>query len=327
MPSDYKDYYAVLGVEKNASQDEIKKGFRKLARKFHPDVTDSFNQKASDAKFKEANEAYEVLGDPQKRKHYDTLGANWQQAGARPAGPGFGGQGRPSGSPTSDGVEFNFRGTGFSDFFERYFAGGEGARYDDFTNQGRSARDFSRRGNDVEAEISVSFEEVMQGANRDISLLKTNSASAEKTTHRYQVKIPKGIKEGQRIRLAGQGEAGAGTGSAGDLFLRVRYFRHPFLRNENEKLYYDLELAPWEAVLGTAIDIQVLDAKVRVSIPPSSQNRQQLRLRGLGLPDRLGKRGDLYVNLSIEVPKSADADERQHWEALSKSSTFNPRRD
>ncbi len=328
MSSEYKDYYAVLGVKKDASQDEIKKSFRKLARKFHPDVTDSFNQKASDAKFKEANEAYEVLGDPEKRKRYDTLGANWQQAGAHASGPGFGGQKYRSSGQAGDGVEFNFSGTGFSDFFEQYFAGGGGTRHGGFTaDRGRSARDFSRVGNDVEAEISVSFEEVMQGASRDISLVKTNSFSGEETSHRYQVKIPKGIKEGQRIRLAGQGEAGSGTGSDGDLFLRVRYLRHPFLRNENEKLYYDLELAPWEAVLGTAIDILVLDAKVRVKIPPYSQNRQQLRLRGLGLPDRAGARGDLYVNLLIELPKSADAEELQHWKALSKSSKFQPRGD
>ncbi|MGJ8650580.1 MAG: DnaJ C-terminal domain-containing protein [Opitutaceae bacterium] len=323
MSSDYKDYYAVLGVEKTASQDAIKKGFRKLARKFHPDVTDSFNQAASDAKFKEANEAYEVLGDPEKRKRYDTLGANWQQAGPQASGAGV----HPGGGQSRTAEEFNFSGTGFSDFFEQYFAGGEGARRGGFANQGRSAHDFSRRGNDVEAEISVSFEEVVQGANRDISLVKTDSATRQETTHRYQVKIPKGIKEGQRIRLAGQGEAGTGTGAAGDLFLRVRYLRHPFLRNENEKLYYDLELAPWEAVLGTAIDIRVLDATVKVKIPSCSQNRQQLRLRGLGLPDKAGVRGDLYVNLLIELPKSADAEELKHWEALSNSSKFKPRGD
>lgn len=323
MPSDYKDYYAVLGVEKTASQDEIKKGFRKLARKFHPDVTDSFNKAASDAKFKEANEAYEVLGDPEKRKQYDELGASWQQGG-----PHFSGStGHAGRRQAGDGTEFNFSGTGFSDFFEQYFAGAGGARQGGFNSRAGAARDFSRRGNDVEAEISVSFEEVVQGANRDISLVKQNSTTGEKTSHRYQVKIPKGIREGQRIRLAGQGEAGVGTGLAGDLFLRVRYSRHPFLRNENEKLYYDLELAPWEAVLGTAIPIRVLDTTVKVKIPPCSQNRQQLRLRGLGLPDRGGRRGDLYVNLLIELPKTVDAEELQHWEALSKASTFNPRGD
>ncbi|MGJ8641105.1 MAG: DnaJ C-terminal domain-containing protein [Opitutaceae bacterium] len=320
MSSDYKDYYAVLGVDKTASQDEIKKGFRKLARKFHPDVTDSFNQAASDAKFKEANEAYEVLGDPEKRKRYDTLGANWQ-AGPQASGTGA----HPSGGTTRSAEEFNFSGTGFSDFFEHYFAGSEGARRGDFGHQDRAKRDFSRRGNDVEAEISVSFEELVRGANRDISLVKTDSATRKETTHRYQVKIPKGIKEGQRIRLAGQGGAGIGTGAAGDLFLRVRYLRHPFLRNENEKLYYDLELAPWEAVLGIAIDIRVLDATVKVKIPSYSQNRQQLRLRGLGLPDKTGVRGDLYINLLIELPKSADAEELKHWEALSSSSQFKPR--
>jgi len=320
MSSSYQDYYSILGVDKKASQAEIKKGFRKIARKFHPDVAGSFNQEASDAKFKEANEAYEVLGDPEKRKRYDDLGANWQQSGPSPSGGH--GQSRQGSAGSADGVEFNFGGTGFSDFFEQYFARGETSG---FEGQAGAARGFSMRGRDVEAELSVSFEEVLHGSDRTVSLRKVNPRTGEATSHKYQVKIPKGIREGQRIRLAGQGEPGSGSGVSGDLFLRVRFTSHPFLRNEKETLYYDLEITPWEAVLGASIMIRSLDGSVRVTIPPCSQNQQQLKLRGLGLPLSGDKRGDLYMKLSIEVPKAVDEFERSAWEALAGSSQFNPR--
>jgi len=326
MPASYKDYYAILGVKKQATQDEIKKGFRKIARKFHPDVAGSFNQEASDAKFKEANEAYEVLSDPEKRKRYDDLGANWQQAGPFPSGAHGPSRQRPAGSP--GGEEFKFSGTGFSDFFEQYFAGGEASGFDrqrGQRGQRGASREFSRRGSDVEADLSVSFEEVLHGSDRTVSLRKVNPQTGEGTAHKYQVKIPKGISEGQRIRLAGQGESGSGSGGAGDLFLRVRFTSHPFLRNEKQTLYYDLEITPWEAVLGASISIRSLDGSVRVKIPPCSQNQQQLKLRGLGLPRPGDKRGDLYIKLLIEVPKSVDDTERSAWEALAGSSQFNPR--
>jgi curved DNA-binding protein len=294
MSSNYKDYYSTLGIDKSASQDEIKKGFRKIARKFHPDVAGSYNQEASDAKFKEANEAYEVLGDPEKRKRYDDLGANWQQAGTSPSYAHD-----RSGAGESGNTEFNFKGTGFSDFFEQYFAGGSAS---DFEAAAGSHRGFSIRGSDVEAELSVSFEEVLHGSDRTVSLSKMNPRTGEKTSHKYQVKIPKGIREGQRIRLTGQGAAGSGSGISGDLFLRVRYASHPFLRNDKQTLYYDLEIAPWEAVLGASILIRSLDGSVRVKVPPCSQNQKQLKLRELGLPLTAGGRGDLYIRLSIEVP-------------------------
>jgi len=181
------------------------------------------------------------------------------------------------------------------------------------------------RGSDVEAELSVSFEEVLNGSDRAVSLRKVNPRTGEATSHKYQVKISKGIREGQRIRLAGQGESGSGSGVAGDLFLHVRFATHPFLRNEEETLYYDLEITPWEAVLGASIMIRSLDGSVRVTIPPCSQNQQQLKLRGLGLPLPGDKRGDLYIKLLIEVPKTVDDTERSTWEALAESSKFNPR--
>jgi curved DNA-binding protein len=315
MSPKYKDYYSILDVEKNASPAEIKKGFRKIARKFHPDVAGSFNQEASDAKFKEANEAYEVLGDPEKRKRYDELGANWQQAG-----PSQSNTRHPPGAGRRNSAEFNFSGTGFSDFFEQYFAGGAASE-----PRAGAHRGFSARGSDVAAELSVSYEEVLHGSDRTISLRKVNPITDVETFQKYQVKIPIGIREGQRIRLAGQGESGSGSGVSGDLFLRVRYASHPYLRNEKQTLYYDLEIAPWEAVLGASILIRSLDGSVRVKVPPCSQNRQQLKLRGLGLPVSTGGRGDLFVRLSVELPKSVDDAERSAWEALSKSSQFNPR--
>lgn len=322
MSPSYKDYYSILSVDKTATPDQIKKGFRKIARKFHPDVAGSFNQEASDAKFKDANEAYEVLGDPEKRKRYDELGANWQQEEPVPSDAYGSSRRGPAGS--RGGEDYNFSGTGFSDFFEQYFARGEPSGFEGHRG---GSREHSMRGSDVEAELSVSFEEVLKGSNRAVSLRKANPRTGEATSHKYQVKIPKGISEGQRIRLAGQGEAGSGSGVAGDLFLRVRFTSHPYLRNDKKTLYYDLEITPWEAVLGASILIRSLDGSVRVKIPPCSQNKQQLKLRGLGLPLPDDKRGDLYIKLLVVVPESVDDEERSVWEALAESSKFNPRSD
>ena len=317
MSANYKDYYAILGVDKTASQDEIKKRFRKLARKFHPDVADSFNEKASNAKFMDANEAYEVLGDPEKRKRYDRLGANWKQAGAGPSARGYANRGRDSG--------FNFEGTGFSDFFEQYFEREQPSGYGGFRGQSEAPDGFSSRGRDIETELLVSLDEVLKGSIRTVSLNKLKPGTNEKTTHTFKVKIPKGVREGQRIRLSGQGEAVTSRGVAGDLFLKIRYIHHPFLRNEKEKLYYDLEITPWEAVLGTTIMIPCLGEPVRIKIPPGSQNQQLLKLRNHGLPLSGDKRGDLFVKLLVEVPSSVTDTEKSAWEALSKSSEFNPR--
>jgi curved DNA-binding protein len=312
MSTTYKDYYAILGVDKQASQETIKKRFRKIARKFHPDVADSYNEQASNAKFMDANEAYEVLGDPEKRKRYDRLGANWKQADASSSGTQ-----RPTGrGPANRGREgaFNFEGTGFSEFFEQYFE--------------REAPDgYAPRGRDVETELLVSLEEVLKGSERTISFNKLKPGTQEETSHTFKVKIPKGVREGQRIRLSGQGEALSAKGVAGDLFLRIRYIHHPYLRNEKEKLYYDLEITPWEAVLGASIIIPSLDGPVRIKIPPVSQNQQRLKLRNHGLPLSGDKRGDLYVKLLIEVPSSLTDSEKNAWEDLAKSSKFSPRKE
>lgn len=324
MPVQYKDYYSVLGVAKDATHDEIKKAFRKIARKYHPDVAKGTDKAHSDKKFKEANEAYEVIGDEAKRKKYDALGDQWKDYGA---GEPYAGSSRTGGynsggrhtrrASDGEGHEFHFDGTGFSDFFEQYFGGVE-------HGAGRG-QPFSMPGADVEAEISVNLEEVLHGSNREISLRKFNRHTGSETTQNYKIKIPAGIREGQRIRLAGQGEMGSGRGDSGHLFLRVRFAPHPFLRASGETLYYDLELAPWEAVLGTTLKIQSLDGKVHVTIPSGTANGRQLRLRGLGLPAGNGKRGDLYIKVSIEVPAQVGAEERTLWETLAARSKFKPR--
>jgi curved DNA-binding protein len=181
-------------------------------------------------------------------------------------------------------------------------------------------------GADVEAEISVSFDEVLHGSDRTISLRKVDSRNGKETTQSYKVKISPGVREGQRIRLAGQGETGIGQGHSGDLFLRVRYAQHPFLRALGKTLYYDLELAPWEAVLGTSLKIQSLDGEIRITIPAGTVNGKQLRLSGLGLPDANKERGDLYVKTSIEVPSQIESEERELWEALAAQSKYKPRK-
>lgn len=341
MAVEFRDYYKVLGVERGATAEDIRKAFRKLARQYHPDVAK--DKKAAEEKFKEINEANEVLSDPEKRKKYDELGANWKQgAGFRPP-PGFDprrGARRP-GTGDPGGSDFHFGGTGFSDFFEQFF-GSTGAR----SQAGAGGFEgFSERGQDVEADLLVSLEEAFHGAVRPISLRRAvlcdkcegagerngractacgGSGSTPKLDN-YQVKIPAGVREGQRLRLAGRGEAGAGGGPAGDLFLRVRLAQHPDFRVEGTDLYCDLELAPWEAVLGAQVSVPTLDGRLSIKIPPSSRNGQQMRVRSRGLSQTGGSRGDLYVVLRIEVPEKITEQERVLWEQLARDSKFNPR--
>src|SRR5437016_3475975 len=241
MAVQFRDYYETLGVSKTATEDEIRSAFRKLARKYHPDVAK--DKKAAEEKFKQINEAYEVLSDPEKRQKYDQLGANWNQPGGFQQPPQWGGQ--PGGRSyqwggDGGGVEFEFGGTGFSDFFEAFFGGGRGrSAFGGFG--GREAT--AERGADVEADIMVTLEEALHGSTRTVSLRRAGSNKVEN----YQVKIPRGVHEGQRIRLAGQGEAGARGGKSGDLFLRVRLAKHPDLLVEGSDLIHDVKIAPWRA--------------------------------------------------------------------------------
>src|SRR5436309_8795753 len=312
MAVQFRDYYETLGVSKTATEDEIRSAFRKLARKYHPDVAK--DKKAAEEKFKQINEAYEVLSDPEKRKKYDQLGANWNQPGGFQPPPDWGAQQpgggfRRYGGAGDGGVEFEFGGTGFSDFFEAFFGGGRGRS--GFGGFGRAEPE-AERGSDVEADIMVPLEEALNGATRTVSLRRAGS----KKTETYQVKIPRGVREGQRIRLAGQGEAGERGGKSGDLFLRVRLQRHPDFRVEGSDLVHEVKIAPWQAVLGDQIIVPTLEGNARLKLPPGTQGGQRFRLRGRGLPGVSGQRGDLYVVVQIAVPKKLSDSERKLWEQL-----------
>ena len=312
MSADFKDYYTTLGVPRDASTADIKKAFRKLARKHHPDV--AADKKSAEEKFKEINEANEVLSDPEKRKKYDQLGADWQNPQ----------QHRSQGPASHPGQEFNFGGTGFSDFFEQYFSGA--SRYG-FPESGQAAPGpKQRRGSDIEGDILVTLEETMHGAVRPISLQMTNARSGKVETHSFQVRIPAGVTDGKRIRVPGQGEPGSGNAEAGDLYLRVRLAAHPDFHAEGHDLYYDLDLAPWEAVLGIDLSVPTLDGSVKLRIPPGSENGQQLRVRGRGLPKgKSGERGDYYATLTVHLPAKLSPEELELWEKLRSTSSFNPR--
>ncbi len=309
MAVKFQDYYETLAVARGATAEEIKLAFRKLARIHHPDVAK--DKVSGEAKFKEINEAYEVLSDPEKRRRYDELGANWQNGanGATPAGGGGrAGPRSPQGEP-----DVEFGGTGFSDFFESFFGGG---RHDGA---------FAHEGQDIEADLLVTLEEALRGSQRKVTLRRPGQPGTADRTNTYQVRIPAGVREGQRIRLAGQGGAGRGDGGAGDLYLRVRLARHPDFSVQAADLYCDLDVAPWEAVLGVQAKIPALDGTTSLRVPPGTAAGCQLRLRGLGLPRADQTRGDLYATVQIRMPITVSAEERSLWEQLARVSTFQPR--
>ena len=320
MAVKFKDYYETLGVPRTGSQEEIKAAFRKLARLYHPDVAK--NKASGEAKFKEINEAYEVLGDPEKRRRYDELGANWQEGAAGPAPGGFARRGR-AGAP--QGADFEFGGTGFSDFFESFFGGGRAGGFARGRGMADEDGDYAASGEDVEADLMVTLEEALRGATRKVTLRRGGEGPAGRSDT-YQVKIPAGVREGQRIRLAGQGGAGQGGGTPGDLYLRVRLARHPDFTVQETNLYCDLDLAPWEAVLGVQAKIPTLDGVTSLRVPPDTASGSQLRLRGLGLPREDGTRGDLYATVRIQTPPASTPQERALWEQLAGLSAFTPRR-
>jgi curved DNA-binding protein len=303
MSVQYKDYYQSLGVARTANADEIKKAFRKLAREFHPDVAK--DKKKSEEKFKEINEAYEVLSDADKRSKYDELGANWKSGAEfrQPSGNGgFGGQ--PFRGGRTNAQEFEFEGTGFSDFFEQIFGGarrGAGGR-------GGSPQ-FAEPSRDIEGDIMVTLQEAKGGSVRTVTVRHENRTDSQ------QVKIPAGITEGQKLRIAGRGENG------GDLYLRVRLAKHPDFEVDGHNLIHELELAPWEAALGAEIAVPTLEGRVNIKIPAGTASGQKLRMRGRGL----GKTGDLLVTTKIVVPGKITDAQKKIWEQLATESKFNPR--
>ncbi len=318
----FQDYYKTLGVARDADADAIKKSFRKLARQYHPDVAK--DKKAAEEKFKEINEAYEVLSDPAKRAKYDRLGSRWRESEA--AGDNRSWQWHGMDAEDS-GADFHFGGTGFSDFFEQFF-GGASRRGMPHGAAGTGARGRARaqRGADIEGDILVTLQEAMHGTVRPISLQTIDHASGEQQTHTFQVRIPAGVTDGTRIRVAGQGEPGTQGGGPGDLFLRVRHAAHPNFTSRESDLYYELDIAPWEAALGAEVSVPTLDGSVTLRLPAGAANGQHLRVRGRGLPKgKTGERGDFYVVLAVQIPTQLSEAERAAWQNLKSISGFNPR--
>jgi DnaJ-class molecular chaperone len=327
---EFKDYYATLGVPKTATEKEIKQAFRKLARKYHPDVNPG--DKAAESRFKLITEAHEVLGDPEKRKKYDELGANWrlyeqaQQAygqggpgGPRPDGSGQGpftwtwtsGAGGPQGF---EGFEFEGDGAGFdegspfSDFFRTFFTGADEGR------RARPSRGGKRRqGNDVEQDVHLTLEEAYRGVTQRISIKHGGHART------VDVRIPPGIKDGARVRVASEGEPGAGGGPSGDLYLRVRLLPHSQFERRGHDLHVHVTVPLATAVLGGRASITTVDGRtLRLRIPETTQQGQVFRLRGHGMPvlGKPGQSGDLYVTIDVELPRTLTNEQRRHFEAL-----------
>jgi curved DNA-binding protein len=339
MAVKYQDYYETLGVPRDASQEQIHAAYRKLARKYHPDIN-----KSSDAedRFKHIGEAYEVLRDPEKRKRYDALGENWKAGQDFTPPPGweffdFGTGSRSRSGARSGGDGYGFRifdgfgdspFSGFSDFFETLFGGGMGG----FGGGAAAGRGRTRaqtlRGQDQEAEITIPLEEAYRGTKRSVTLESMDTGSGRPTgeAKTLEIKIPPGTTDGQRLRLRGQGGPGSGDGTPGDLYLRVRIAPHGVFRLNGSDLELDAPVAPWEAALGAHIEVPIIGGKASVKLQPGTQSGQRLRLRGKGFPKKSGGHGDLYVRIRIEVPKHLSARERQLFEELSKTSDFDPRR-
>jgi curved DNA-binding protein len=303
---EYKDYYRVLGVAKTATEKEIKAAYRKLARKHHPDVNPG--NKGAEAKFKEINEAYEVLGDKEKRKRYDELGANWEAYG-RAAGP-RGARGWPGG-----GVRVEFEdlggGGGFSDFFRTFFGGGGGfGGFGGFPGGERGEEVLP--GADAEGDVELTLGEVLKGTTREVSVRGSK--------RRVEVKIPPGVREGSRVRVAGEGGKGSG-GRRGDLYLRVRIAPDPTFERKGDDLQTTVRVPLTSAVLGGEAQVRTLEGPVGIKIPPGTPVGQTFRLRGHGLPKlgSRGERGDLLATLQVELPRTLSARQRELFEELRRS--------
>jgi len=317
---EFRDYYATLGVGKTASDADIKRAYRKLARKYHPDLNPG--DKTAEAKFKEVNEAHEVLGDPDKRRKYDELGANWRAYEQAPP-PGAGGWsppfagGQPGGGTyrtmTPEEMEELFGNQDpFSDFFHTFF-GGAGGRSTEQGRRGRSAR--PARGRDVESTVDLTLEEAFTGTTRRISIRHDGHART------VEVRIPAGAKDGARVRAAGEGGAAPPGGAAGDLFLSVRVLPHPRFERRGQDLYTRISVPITAAVLGGEVDVPTIaGGTLRLKVPELTGSGRVFRLRGHGMPT-VGKpteRGDLYATAEVLVPTRLTTEQRKHYEALRK---------
>ncbi|MFO7593830.1 MAG: DnaJ C-terminal domain-containing protein [Pseudomonadota bacterium] len=308
---EYKDYYKILGLDRKATQDEIKRAYKKLARKYHPDVS---KEADAEARFKEINEAYHVLKDPEKRQAYDQLGSQWKQGQEFHPPPGWEQRGGPGFSAEDPG--------GFSDFFAEIFGAGGPGRGFHFEQ-----RDFRMRGQDLHAAIEITLEDAYHGGTRTLSLQAPDideQGRVRRRTRQLNVHIPKGISEGQHIRLAGQGGPGSGGGQAGDLYLEVRFSPHPLFHADGRDIFLDLPITPWESALGTNLSIPTLGGRVTMNIPPGSQSGRKLRLKGRGLPGR--PNGDQYLVLHIETPPANSEQAKELYRKMAEIMPYNPRK-
>jgi DnaJ-class molecular chaperone len=313
MPVEYKDYYKILGVAKDAKKEEIAKAYRRLARKHHPDLN-----KGADAerRFKELNEAHQVLSDPEKRARYDQLGPNWEQFARGGGAPGEGNfQWVFTGTPGAGTGDFS----DFSDFFRMVFGqgagfGGMGGVGEQVRRRSANGRARQRIGEDLESEVEITLLEAYRGTERSIEIRREDG-----TTRRLDVKIPAGVRDGQRIRLAGQGAPGSGSGHPGDLYLRVRVQPHPFFRREGDDIHADLPVALHEALLGAEVTVPTLKSRVSLRIPPETQNGRVIRLAGQGTPRAGGGYGDMYVTVKVVLPQKLNDDERAALQKLATS--------
>ncbi|MEO8039244.1 MAG: DnaJ C-terminal domain-containing protein [Betaproteobacteria bacterium] len=307
----FKDYYEVMGVERTATQDEIKRAYRKLARKYHPDVS---KEADAEARFKEVGEAYEVLKDPEKRAAYDRVGSQWKNGQDFEPPPNWNG-----GGAQFDAGEFGFGGGEHSDFFESLFgrrahgAGGPRART-------------QAAGRDSHAQIEIDLEDAYRGAQRTISLrmpVMDTQGNVVAQERKLDVTIPKGVRAGQHLRLAGQGSPGFGGGPAGDLYLEIAFRPVPHFRVEGRDVYMDLPLAPWEAALGATVTATTPDGPVQLTVPPGSRVGRKLRLKGRGIPGKHA--GDLYAELSIVLPPADTHATKAAYRAFELAFDFDPR--
>ncbi len=328
---EYRDYYQALGVPRNATAEEVKKAYRRLARKYHPDVSKEPN---AEEKFKEVQEAYEVLKDPEKRAAYDQLGSEWKQGqqfrpppdwgsgfefrGGAAEGPGTG-PASPSGTgPGAFQFEFDGEGRGFSDFFSSLFGGGATSP---FSQSGRG-----RGGRDHHARLDIDLEEAYHGGTRTLELKRpqvTADGRVELTAHTVRVSIPAGVTDGQLIRLSGQGEPSAGGGAAGDLYLEVHVRPHRLYQLAGRDVTLTLPIAPWEAALGATVTTPTLGGPVELRIPAGSQADGKLRLRGRGLPGQPA--GDQYVVLKVVLPPASSPEASALYEQMRRQLAFDPR--